>query len=85
VTREAKAFAEGILHDPVVQARMAEDARRGRLPPPVVTLLMSYAWGKPKERVELEVMEALVLKITDDLGEDVEPQAPRTDDDDSVT
>jgi hypothetical protein len=76
VTREIREFAQSILEDPQVQARTLEDARRGRLAPPIAALLYAYAYGKPKERVELEVLEALHLTITNDLGEDVEPQAP---------
>lgn len=76
-TREVKALAQSILEDPLVQQRMLLDARKGKLAPPVMTMLFHYAYGKPKERVELEVMEELRITITDDLGEDVEPQRPR--------
>jgi hypothetical protein len=71
-TREVKALAQSILEDPLVQQRMLLDARRGRLAPPVVTLLFAYAYGKPKDRIELEVTEELRITITDDIGEDVD-------------
>jgi hypothetical protein len=39
VTRELKAFAREILEDPTVEAKLLEQARRGRLAPPVLVLL----------------------------------------------
>jgi hypothetical protein len=54
VTREVKALAAGILEDPLVQAKLLEQAQRGRLAPAVMGLLFHYAYGKPKETVALE-------------------------------
>jgi hypothetical protein len=69
-TLSAKVFAESVLHDPAVQARILDDARRGRLAPQVLTLLMAYAWGKPKEHIELQAIEELRITITDEIGDD---------------
>jgi hypothetical protein len=69
-TREAKALAESILQDAAVQARLLADARRGKLPPAVMVMLFHYAYGKPKESVELELVEELRVVITDELGDE---------------
>jgi hypothetical protein len=68
ITREVKELALGILCDADVQARLLVDARKGRLAPPVMTMLMAYAWGKPKETIDVHVLEAFRITITDDLG-----------------
>src|SRR5260221_295025 len=62
VTREVQALAQGIVEDPAVQATMLAQARRGRLAPPVLAMLFYYAYGKPKERVEVGV-EPKVKKL----------------------
>lgn len=69
-TREVKALARSILENVVVQNRMLLDAQRGRLAPPVMTMLFHYAYGKPKESVEVKLLERLEVRITDDIGED---------------
>jgi hypothetical protein len=69
-TRDGKAFAAFVLEDPKVQARMLHDARRGKLAPAVLCMLFHYAYGKPKENVELKVLEELRVTITDDIGEE---------------
>lgn len=70
VTREVKDLARRIIEDAHVQARMVLDARRGRLAPPVMTMLFHYAYGKPKENVEVKVLEQLRITITDDIGDE---------------
>ena len=70
VTLDAKAFAASVLEDAQVQARMLADARRGKLPPAVICLLMAYAWGKPKETLDVHVVESFHVTITDAIGED---------------
>jgi hypothetical protein len=71
-TREVKALAQSILEDPEVQQRMLLDARKGKLAPPVMTMLFHYAYGKPKDRLEVEgtIREQLVIRITDDIEPD---------------
>ena len=69
-TREVKILAQSILEDALVQRRMLEDARRGRLAPPVMTMLFAYAYGKPKETIDVNVVEELRVTVTDDIGED---------------
>lgn len=79
-TREAKELAAYIYDDPEVQERMLYDARRGRLAPPIATMLMSYRWGKPKETIDLKVTERLVIEVTDAIG-DADPTIERPHDD----
>ncbi len=43
-------WATGILEDPKVQARLLTDARAGKLHPSVLTVLMTYAYGRPNLR-----------------------------------
>ena len=43
-----------IVEDPRVQARLLADARAGRLHPSVMTALLAYAYGKPRETVTSE-------------------------------
>ena len=47
-------WATGIVEDPRVQARLLADARAGRLHPSVMTALLAYAYGKPREAVTSE-------------------------------
>ncbi len=43
-------WATGIVEDPKVQARLLADARIGKLHPSVLTVLMTYAYGRPNLR-----------------------------------
>jgi hypothetical protein len=64
VTRELQALAQGIIEDPVVQARLLNQAQRGKLAPAVMSLLFHYAYGKPKETLALEKKPVvLVIRI----------------------
>ena len=49
-------WAAGIVEDPKVQARLLADARAGKLHPSVMTSLMAYAYGKPREATSAEPM-----------------------------
>ena len=56
-TRHAvREWATGIVKDPQVQARLLADARAGRLHPSVLTVLMTYAYGKPRDTTTSEPM-----------------------------
>lgn len=77
-TREIKALWRGILEDPIVQARLLHDAQRGRLAPPVLCMGFAYAYGKPKESVEVRMLEQLRVTITDEIG-DEPTSAPKDD------
>lgn len=79
VTREVKEFARGILEDPIVQQRTLEDARKGRLAPPIHSMLFHYAYGKPKDSLAIELIERLEVEITDDIAGAGEPDAAETD------
>jgi hypothetical protein len=43
-------WATRIVEDPKVQARLLADARTGKLHPSVLTVLMTYAYGRPNPR-----------------------------------
>ena len=43
-------WATRIVEDPKVQARLLADARTGKLHPSVLTVLMTYAYGRPNFR-----------------------------------
>ena len=49
-------WATGIVEDPKVQARLLADARTGKLHPSVMTTLMVYAYGKPRDTSNSESM-----------------------------
>ena len=55
-TLAVRDWATGIVEDPKVQARLLADARAGRLHPSVMTALMAYAYGKPRETASAEPM-----------------------------
>ena len=55
-TLAVRDWATGIVEDPKVQARLLADARAGRLHPSVMTALMAYAYGKPRETANAERM-----------------------------
>ena len=49
-------WATAIVEDPKVQARLLADARTGKLHPSLMTVLMAYAYGKPRETTISESM-----------------------------
>ena len=49
-------WATGIVEDPKVQARLLADARAGKLHPSVMTALLAYAYGRPRDTVSAEPM-----------------------------
>lgn len=71
-TRDVKLFAQSILEDPLVQQRTLEDAQKGRLAPPIHSMLFHYAYGKPKDTLKVEGLERLQIIIKD--GEEPEPE-----------
>jgi hypothetical protein len=73
VTREVARLAQSIIEDPAVQAKILDQARRGRLAPAVMVLLFAYAYGKPKESLALEGnLEALTIRIVDEYADDAD-------------
>ena len=54
--RAVREWATGIVEDPKVQARLLADARTGKLHPSVMTALMAYAYGKPRDTMTSEPM-----------------------------
>ena len=49
-TRAVADWTAAIVEDPQVQARLLADARAGKLHPSVLTVLMTYAYGRPNLR-----------------------------------
>ena len=71
-------WATGIVEDPEVQARLLADARTGKLHPSVLTVLMTYAYGRPNSRdvpepetpitIELNIPKPPGVRYTDSTG-----------------
>jgi len=51
------------LSDPQYQRKLRDRLLSGKLPPPIEALLHYYAWGKPKEILEV----ASTVTVTDDI------------------
>ena len=68
-----KDWATRIVEDPKVQACLLADAQTGKLHPSVLTVLMTYAYGRPNLRdvpepetpitIELNIPKPLILKV----------------------
>lgn len=75
VTIEVREWARSILEDKAVQARTLAQARAGKLPPAIFNELLHYAYGKPKDTVELLGAVALttvarvIVDARDDAGD----------------
>ena len=52
-TLEAEAFARGIVESSAYRASLEARVEAGSLPPGVETMLWHYAYGKPKESLEV--------------------------------
>lgn len=63
VTVEVREWAQAILSDPQGQAQLLAQYRRGELSDTKLTLLMHYAYGKPKEQIELAGADNMPLQI----------------------
>jgi len=55
VTAEARAVCAAILDDPTYRTNLTARARAGTLAPAVEAMLWHYAFGKPKESLEVTV------------------------------
>jgi len=58
-TVEIKEYARTIVEDEQVREQLRAQARDGTLPPPIMTMLFYYAYGKPKDNVEMVVEHKL--------------------------
>ena len=56
-------WATRIVEDPKVQARLLADARTGKLHPSVLTVLMTYAYGRPNLRDVLEPETPITIEL----------------------
>ena len=55
VTAEARAVCAAILDDPTYRTNLTARARAGTLAPAVEAMLWHYAFGKPRESLEVTV------------------------------
>lgn len=69
---EITKLATYLVTDPIYLEDMQKAMRRGELHPALQQMLWAYAFGKPKERVEIS--EAKVVKIVHSFAEDTEPK-----------
>ena len=56
-------WATGIVEDPQVQAQLLADARAGKLHPSVLTVLMTYAHGRPNLRDVPEPETSITIEL----------------------
>jgi len=68
-------WATGTVEDPKVQARLLADARTGKLHPSVLTVLMTYAYGKPRDTTTSEPM--IPISEIEDAGQSLEIKLQR--------
>ena len=68
-------WATAIVEDPKVQARLLADARTGKLHPSVMTVLMAYAYGKPRDTTTSEPM--ILLSEIEDARQSLEIKLQR--------
>jgi hypothetical protein len=63
VTAEAHAFARQIVDDPEYRENLFAAARKRKLHPRIEEMLWSYAYGKPKDTIELQLQVLLQREI----------------------
>ncbi len=68
-------WATSIVEDSKVQARLLADVRAGKLHPSVLTVLMAYAYGKPRNITTSETM--IPLSEIDDARQSLEIKLQR--------
>ena len=64
VTQEVREWARGIMEDPLVQAKTLKQAQEGKLPPAVFTTILAYAYGKPKDELEISGKDGAPVAFT---------------------
>ena len=70
VTAEARAVCAAILDDPTYRTNLTARARAGALAPAVETMLWHYAFGKPKDSLNVTIGPAGDLsELSDELPE----------------
>lgn len=60
-TTEIKAACEQLLNDPVYRERLHARLLAGDLPPGMESLIWYYAYGKPKEQLEVNVPDPVTV------------------------
>ena len=75
-TLEAKALARGLLNDPTYRKNLQADLKNRKVEASIEAMLWHYAYGKPKEHIELnwnlekltdtelDQLEALVKRVS---------------------
>jgi DNA-binding transcriptional regulator PaaX len=75
-TIEAKALARGLLNDPTYRKNLQADLKNRKVEASIEAMLWHYAYGKPKEHVEvhwnlekltdmeLDQLEAIVKRVS---------------------
>lgn len=64
---EARGIMRYLIEDPVYLENFQNRMREGRLAPPIEVMVWAYAYGKPKEQVE--VTHAAVVRIIHEVQE----------------
>ncbi|MCR4339548.1 MAG: DUF2828 domain-containing protein [Gemmatimonadaceae bacterium] len=59
---QAQKIAEGLINDPVYRAKLLEKMQDGTLHPSVQVALMKYAWGEPRQ--DVEITHVVPVRIT---------------------
>lgn len=65
---EVREILRSVVLDPLYLQNLFDRARRGKLPPPVETFLLSHVFGKPVDQVEIKRAE--VIKIIHEVPEE---------------
>ena len=63
VTAEVREVAQSIVEDPIYREVLKQRLLMGKLAPAMESMLWHYAYGKPKERVELSTTDGLPLTL----------------------
>jgi hypothetical protein len=64
ITAEVKAICLAMVSKPDYLTELEVRLREGKLPPPIEKMLWEYAYGKPKETLELTGAEGGPIQVT---------------------
>lgn len=68
VTQEVRTLAQNLLQRPAYVQKLQHDIDARKLHPAVETMLWHYAYGKPKETVQVEGGLEVLRVVIDDKG-----------------
>jgi hypothetical protein len=66
ITKVARLKAQALLESPEYVASLLTRIVEGTLPPAVETMLWYYAWGKPREVIEVEHVKRDLSSLSDE-------------------